>query len=54
MEALVALAAIGAASQPLAGKIAVRLSKDDAHSVRYAAAYALGIDRRQDRRLCRL
>ena len=42
MEALEALAAIGAASQPLAGKIAERLSKDDAQSVRYAAAYALG------------
>ncbi len=42
MEALEALAAIGAASQPLVGKIAERLSKDDAQSVRYAAAHALG------------
>ena len=43
MEALEALAAIGPASKPLAGKISTLLSKDDTAGVRYAAAYALGM-----------
>jgi HEAT repeat protein len=42
LQALVALAAIGPASKPLAGRIRELLSKDDATGVRYAAAYALG------------
>ncbi|MHB8970875.1 MAG: HEAT repeat domain-containing protein [Pirellulaceae bacterium] len=42
LQALVALAAIGAASRPLADKIAVRLNEDAEPGVRYAAAYALG------------
>ncbi|MHB8952480.1 MAG: HEAT repeat domain-containing protein [Pirellulaceae bacterium] len=42
MQALVALAAIGPASQAVTEKIIARLSDDDVPGVRYAAAYALG------------
>jgi len=42
LQALLALAAIGPASQPLAGKIVELLGHDEAAGVRYAAAYALG------------
>ena len=43
MEALVALAAIGSASKSLAPQISNVLNNDTEESVRYAAAYALGM-----------